>query len=85
MKTITILLSFVVNDHNIVHLADYQTDITDCYQAERMALDQARLDYVDTGKAYAVTVESCVTGVIKDEFDTNSIVLTDPSTSRGIE
>ncbi len=60
MKTVTILLSFAVNDHNIVHLTDYQTDFTDCYQAEQAVLDQAFIDYVSTGKAHTVTVESCV-------------------------
>lgn len=67
MKTITILLSFAVNDHNIVHLADYQTNFTDCYQAEQAALNQAFTDYVDTGKAHTVTVESCVPHVAADK------------------
>ncbi len=75
MKTITILLSFAVNDHNIVHLADYQTNFTDCYQAEQAALDQAFIDYVDTGKAHTVTVESCAQQVAVDEqIDTSDLV-----------
>jgi len=68
MKTITILLSFAVNDHNIVHLADYQTSFTDCYQAEQAALNQALVDYVDTGKAHKVAIESCEPQVAVDKL-----------------
>ncbi len=59
MKTITILISFLMNEHGIVHLAVYDTPFTDCYRAEQAALNQAWVDYVDTGKADEISVESC--------------------------
>ncbi len=59
MKTVTILLSFLVNDHDIVHLAVYETQFENCYEAEQAALDKAWIDYVDAGKATEVTVQSC--------------------------
>lgn len=59
MKTVTILLSFFVNDYGIVHLAEYETTYETCYQAEQAALEQALIDYVDTGKADKISIESC--------------------------
>ncbi len=76
MKTVTILLSLAVNDHNIVHLADYQTNFTECSQAEQAVLDQAHIDYIDTGKAHSVMVESCVTRVaIEEQVDESELVV----------
>lgn len=60
MKTVTILLSFLVNEHGVVHKAVYQTNFESCYAAEQAALDRAWKDYVETGKADEVTLESCV-------------------------
>ena len=48
-----------MNDHGIVHLAEYETEFENCYQAEQAALDQAWVDYVDTAKADKVSVKSC--------------------------
>lgn len=59
MKTVTILLSFLVNDYGIVHKAVYETAFDNCYQAEQAALRQAWIDYVDTGKAYEIAIEGC--------------------------
>jgi len=59
MKSITILLSFIVNDHGIVHQVEYQTQFKDCYQAEQAALNKAWIDYVDTGKADEISIKSC--------------------------
>ena len=59
MKTVIIILSFLVNDHGVVHLAEYETEFENCYQAEQAALDQAWVDYVDTAKADKVSVKSC--------------------------
>lgn len=59
MKTITILLSFIANDYGIVHEAVYETKFDNCYQAEQAALKKAWSDYVETGKAYEVSIQSC--------------------------
>jgi len=59
MKTVTILLSFLANEHGIVHLGVYETQFETCYQAEQMALEKAWADYVDTGKAYEISVMEC--------------------------
>lgn len=59
MKTVTILLSFLANEHGIIHEAVYETAFENCYQAEQAALEQAWVDYVDTGKANQVTIISC--------------------------
>jgi hypothetical protein len=59
MKTVTILLSFLVNDFGIVHLAEYETTYETCYQAEQEALSQALIDYVDTGIADEISIEGC--------------------------
>lgn len=63
MKTVTILLSFLANEHGIVHEAAYETQFDNCYQAERAVLNQAWIDYVDTGKAKEISIESCEEGV----------------------
>ncbi|MFT6045647.1 MAG: hypothetical protein ACI9WC_001348 [Arenicella sp.] len=57
MKTV-IILSFLVNDHGAAHLAVYETKLDNCYQAELAALDQAWVDYIDTGKADKVSIKS---------------------------
>lgn len=59
MKTVTILLSFLANEHGIVHKAAYETQYDNCYQAEQAALNQAWIDYVDTGKAGEISIASC--------------------------
>lgn len=59
MKTVTILLSFLLNEHGIVHLAVYDTQFESCYQAEQAAFDKAWQDYVETGKANDVSIQSC--------------------------
>lgn len=59
MKTVIILLSFLLNDHEIVHQAVYETAFDNCYQAEQAALSKAWIDYVDSGKADEVSVVSC--------------------------
>lgn len=59
MKSITILLSFIVNDHDIVHQVVYETQFKDCYQAERAALNRAWIDYVDTGKVDEISIKAC--------------------------
>ena len=80
MKTVTILLSLAVNDHNIVHLADYQTNFTECSQAEQAVLDQAYIDYIDTGKAHTVMVESCVTRVaVKEQVNEGELFAKAPA------
>jgi len=60
MKTVVILLSFVVNTNGIVHKAEYETTFETCYEAERAALTKAWADYVETGKADEISIESCV-------------------------
>jgi hypothetical protein len=47
-----------VNDHGAAHLAVYETKLDNCYQAELAALDQAWVDYIDTGKADKVSIKS---------------------------
>ena len=59
MKTVTILLSFLVNDYGIIHLAIYETKFANCDQAEQAALEHARIKYIKTGKADQVSIESC--------------------------
>jgi len=59
MKTVTILLSFLINDNGIVHKAVYETKFDNCYQAEQAALDKAWVDYVKSGKASEISIESC--------------------------
>jgi len=59
MKTIVIVLGFIVNDHGAVHKVAYETQFENCYQAEQAALERAWVDYVETGKADEVSIESC--------------------------
>ncbi len=59
MKTIVIVLGFIVNDHGAVHKVAYETPYENCYQAEQAALEQAWVDYVETGKANEISIESC--------------------------
>jgi len=59
MKTVTILLSFLANEHGIVHRAVYDTQFETCYQAEQAALERAWQEYIDTGKADEVSIKSC--------------------------
>lgn len=59
MKTVVMLLSFLVNDHGIIHRAVYETEFDNCYQAEQAALSKAWIDYVDSGKADEVSIVSC--------------------------
>lgn len=40
MNTISVLLSVVMNDHYVVHMAGCQANFIDCYQAAQTAIDQ---------------------------------------------